>query len=114
MRPIVRKYNQSSVKLAFYVTMIHQPKTMQEKRAVKFATDLMSKYGYGYTISTPVMELTKDLKEKGVKISHPTLMGYWRALERLGYAKKEMQARIWGVTYRLNRYAFNNLITPAQ
>jgi DNA-binding transcriptional ArsR family regulator len=94
--------------------MIYQPQTVQEKRAVKFATDLMTKYGYGHTISTPVMELTKDLKEKGVKISHPTLMGYWRALERLGYVKKEMQARIFGVTYRLNRYAFNNLITPAQ
>ena len=55
------------------------------------------------------MKLTKELKEKGVKISHPTLMGYFRALERLGYVKKEMQARIWGVTYRLNRYGFNQL-----
>lgn len=110
----MRKLNQPSIKSALIVTMIYQPKTVQEKRAVKFATDLMTKYGYGHTISTPVMELTKELKEKGVKISHPTLMGYWKALERLGYAKKEMQARIWGVTYRLNRYAFNNLITPAK
>ena len=94
--------------------MFHQPKTVQEKRAVKFGTDLLAKYGYGHTINVPVMELTKELREKGVKISHPTLMGYWRALERLGYAKKEMQARIFGVTYRLNRYAFANLISNAQ
>lgn len=111
--PTVGKRNQSSIKLVFAVTMIYQPQTVQERRAVKFATDLMAKYGYGHTISTPIMGLTKDLKEKGVKISHPTLMGYFRALERLGYAKKEMQARIFGVTYRLNRYAFNNLKTSA-
>lgn len=93
--------------------MVYKPQTTQEKRALAFGLDLINKYGYGHTISTPIMELTKDLKEKGAKISHPTLMGYWRALERLGYAKKEMQARIFGVTYRLNRYAFNNLKTFA-
>lgn len=94
--------------------MVYKPQTIQEKRAVMFGLDLLSKYGYGHTISTPVMVLTKELREKGVKISHPTLMGYFRALERLGYVKKEMQARIWGVTYRLNRYGFNQLNPIAQ
>lgn len=94
--------------------MVYKPQTTQEKRAVMFGLDLLNKYGYGHTISTPVMELTKELREKGCKISHPTLMGYFRALERLGYVKKEMQARIWGVTYRLNRYGFNQLNQIAQ
>lgn len=89
--------------------MVYKPQTTQEKRALAFGLDLINKHGYGHTISTPIMKLTKDLKEKGAKISHPTLMGYFRTLERLGYAKKEMQARIWGVTYRLNRYGFNQL-----
>lgn len=91
--------------------MIQTPKSVQEKRAVQFGIDLLTKYGFGHTISIPVMELTKCLKEKGANISHPTLMQYWRALERLGYAKREMKARIFGVTYTLNRYAFNNLIS---
>lgn len=94
--------------------MIHPPKTVQEKRAVKFGVDLMTKHGYGHTVTVPVMELTNELKEKGVKISHPTVMQYWRVLERLGYVKREMQARIFGVTYRLNRYAFANLINTVQ
>lgn len=41
-------------------------------------------------------------------------MQYWRALERLGYVKKEMKCRLFGVTYRLNRYAFANLINNTQ
>lgn len=90
--------------------MIYSPHTVREKRAVKFGIDLLTKHGYGYTITIPIMELTTELKEKGVKISHPTLMGYLKALEQLGYLKREMQARIFGVTYRLNRYAFTNLI----
>lgn len=94
--------------------MFYTPSTTREKRAVKFGVDLLTKHGYSHTITTPVMELTKELKEKGVKISHPTVMQYWRALERLGYVKREMQARIFGVTYRLNRYAFSNLINTAQ
>lgn len=94
--------------------MIHQPKTVQEKRAVKFGIDLLTKYGYGYTITVPVMELTTVLKSHCVKISHPTVMQYWRALERLGYVKKEMKCRLFGVTYRLNRYAFANLINNTQ
>lgn len=94
--------------------MIHQPKTVQEKRAVKFGTELLTKYGYGHTITVPVMELTAELRAKGATISHPTLIQYWRALERLGYVKKEMQCRLFGVTYRLNRYAFANLISNAQ
>lgn len=94
--------------------MFKVPKTVQEKRAIKFGVELLTKHGYGHTITVPVMELTKELKEKGVKISHPTVMQYWKALERLGYVKREMQARIFGVTYRLNRYAFSNLINTAQ
>lgn len=93
--------------------MQYKPSTVREKRAVKFGVDLLTKYGYGHTISTPVMELTKELREQGVQISHPTLIGYWRALEKLGYAKREMQARIFGVTYRMNRYAFDKLIKKA-
>lgn len=106
--------NQPFVKFMFSSTMIYQPKTVQEKRAVQFGIDLLTKYDYGHTITVPVMELTKELKEKGAKISHPTVIQYWRALERLGYAKREMQCRLFGVTYRLNRYAFANLISNAQ
>lgn len=85
-----------------------EPSTIQEKRAVKFLVTL-NRLGYGYTISIPVFELTKKLKDKGVKISHPTLMGYWRSLERLGYVSREMQARIWGVTYKVKRYPIQQL-----
>jgi len=87
-----------------------EPSTLLEKRAVQFLITL-NKMGYGYTVSVPVMELTKELKEKGVKISHPTVMQYWRALEQLGYITREMQARIFGVTYRIKRYPVQKLIT---
>lgn len=106
--------NPPLIKSVFYAIMYYTPKTVQEKRAVRFGVELLTKYGYGHTITVPVMELTQELKEKGLKISHPTVMRYWRALERLGYVKREMQARIFGVTYRLNRYAFDNLIKTAQ
>lgn len=90
--------------------MFKEPYTTQEKRAVKFGVELLTKHGYGHTIHTPVMEMTEQLKGKGVKISHPTVMQYLQALERMGYAKREMRARMFGVTYRLNRYKFNKLI----
>lgn len=94
--------------------MFQQPKTALEKRAVKFGVDLLTKYGYGRVITVPVMELTADLRAKGATISHPTIMQYWRALERLGYVTKEMQCRLHGATYRLKRYAFAKLISNAQ
>lgn len=84
--------------------------TIQEKRALNFGVELLTKYGFGYTIRVPIMELTRELKEKGMKISHPTLMDYFRALVRLGYAKREMTARINGVTYYLQKYPFKKLI----
>lgn len=84
--------------------------TRQEKNALEFGVELLTKYGFGYTIRVPIMELTTELKEKGMKISHPTLMKYFNALVHLGYAKREMTARIFGVTYYLNRYAFQKLI----
>lgn len=89
---------------------LQQPKTIQEKRAVKFATDLLTKHGYGYTIPVGFVELSNELNGKGVKISFMTVITYWKALERMGYATREMGARINGVTHRLNRYAFQNLI----
>lgn len=84
--------------------------TLPEKRALEFGVELLTKYGFGYTIRVPIMELTTELNEKGMKISHPTLMKYFKALEHLGYVKREMTARIFGVTYYLNRYAFQKLI----
>lgn len=90
-----------------------EPLTVQEKRAVDFLLTL-NKMGYGNTVCIPVMELTKELKEKGVTISHPTVMQYWRALERLGYIKREMRARIFGVIYRIKRYPVQKLIKNAQ
>ena len=110
----MREHNPPFIKSVFSKIMIYPPNTAQEKRAVQFGIDLLTKYGYGHTITVPVMELTKELKERGVKISHPTIMGYWKILERLGYVKREMEARIFGVTYHLNRYAFSNLIKTAQ
>lgn len=94
--------------------MIQEPKTLQEKRALKFGVELLTKYGYGYTISIPVIEFRDELRKKGMKISHPTIMDYMGALERMGYVTKELHSRAWGVTYYLNRYAFNKLITNAQ
>ncbi len=84
--------------------------TLPEKRALEFGVELLTKYGFGYTIRVPIMELTKELNEKGMKISHPTLMKYFKALEHLGYVKREMKARIFGVTYYLQKYPFKKLI----
>ena len=71
--------------------------TIQEKRALRFAVELLTKHGYGYTINVPSRELANELTQKGAKISFMTV-------------KREMTARINGVTYYLNRYAFNKLI----
>lgn len=94
--------------------MIQTPKTIQEKRALRFALDLLEKYGYGYTINVPSRDLSADLTEKGRKISFMSVIAYWKALERMGYVKREMSARINGVTFTLNRYAFQKLITTPQ
>lgn len=89
--------------------MAQKPETLLEKRAVKFAVDLRNKFGYGNTVSVPIYRLRDELRENGMQISHPTLMGYWRALVRMGYAKREMRARVLGVTYRLNTYSLDKL-----
>lgn len=86
------------------------PQTIQEKRALKFAVDLLTIHGYGYTITVPSRELAAELTSKGNPISFITVISYWKALERLGYVKREMQARINGVTYYLNRYGFTQLL----
>lgn len=90
--------------------MLKQPNTIQEKRAIKFAIDLLTKHGYGYTIPVGYVDLAKELTENGSKISFMTVISYWQALERMGYATREMGARINGVTHKLNRYAFQKLI----
>ena len=87
-----------------------QPKTIQEKRAVQFAVDLLTKHGYGYVIPMGYVELSNELAEIGVKISFMTIISYWKALERMGYATREMGARVNGVTHTLNRYAFQKII----
>lgn len=86
-----------------------QPKTIQEKRAVQFAIDLLTKHGYGYVIPVGYVELSNELAENGVKISFMTIISYWKALERMGYATREMGARVNGVTHTLNRYAFQKV-----
>lgn len=90
--------------------MTKEAKTIQEKRALKFAVDLVGKYGYGYTITVPSRKLSADLTDNGYKISFMTVIAYWETLERMGYVKREMSARINGVTYYLNRYAFKKLM----
>lgn len=87
--------------------MILKPTTLQEKRAVRFFKDFVTVYGYGYGINTPCFELVAELKAKGCSISHVTLLAYWDALERMGYLTREMEARMFGVSYKFNRYAVN-------
>ena len=90
--------------------MLSLGKTIQEKRAIQFAIELISKFGYGYTITIPSRVLATQLTEKGKPISFITVIKYWETLERLGYVSKECKAKIFGVTYTLNRYALNKLI----
>lgn len=87
-----------------------QATTLQEKNAVKFAVELLTKHGYGYTIQTPSREIAAELTSKGTSISFMTVIAYWKCLERLGYVKRIMKARKLGAIYILNRYAFNKLI----
>lgn len=94
--------------------MLSLGKTIQEKRAIKFGVELLSKFGYGYTITIPSRVLATQLTEKGKPISFMTVIKYWETLERLGYVSRKMEARINGVTYTLNRYAFNKLISKPQ
>lgn len=94
--------------------MLSSGTTIQEKRAIQFGVELISKYGYGYTITIPSRVLATQLTEKGKPISFMTVIKYWETLERLGYVSRKMEARINGVTYTLNRYAFNKLISKPQ
>ena len=87
-----------------------QPTTIQEKRAIKFAVELLTKHDYGYTITVPSRALADELTSKVTKISFMTVIAYWKCLERMGYVKREMGACINGVTYYLNRYAFKKII----
>lgn len=87
-----------------------KPKTLKEKRALQFGIDLLTKYGYGYTVHVPVHQFAKELTAKGCKISFMTVISYWNTLIKMKYATKELGARMDGVTYYLNRYAFNKLI----
>ena len=87
-----------------------KPKTTLEKRAVQFATDLLPKHDYSYTIPVGYEELSNELKGRGVNISFVTIISYWKTLERMGYATRSMKARKKGVTHKLNRYAFQKLI----
>lgn len=90
--------------------MIKKHKTLQERRAVGFAVDLLTKFDYGYTIQVPSRQLAEQISNAGRKISYVTVVAYWEALERMGYAKREMKSRIDGVVYHLNRYAFGKLL----
>lgn len=89
---------------------LSKPKTLKEKRALQFGIDLLTKFGYGYSVQVPVHQFAKELTAKGYKISFMTIISYWQTLVKMGYATKEMGARMDGATYNLNRYAFNKLI----
>ncbi len=60
-----------------------QPTTIQEKRAIKFAVELLTKHDYGYTITVPSRALADELTSKGTKISFMTVIAYWKCLERI-------------------------------
>lgn len=90
--------------------MIAKPQTLQEKRALKFGMRLIKDFGYGHTIHIPSRQLSEELAEKGSPVSFITIIAYWEALERMGYVSRQMNARINGVTYYLNRYAFRKLM----
>lgn len=81
-----------------------RPQTPIEKRAVQFAKDLY-RIGYKYQVSTPARELSQELRSANIPICYATIYKYWVLLEKMGYAKKDMQARKLGATYILNYYA---------
>lgn len=87
-----------------------KPKTLKEKRAVQFAIDLLTKYGYPNRVQVPVHQLAQELTAKGCKISFMTVLSYWNTLVAMQYVKKEMGARMDGATYILPYYLFNKLI----
>ncbi|MBQ6167243.1 MAG: hypothetical protein IJK41_07465 [Muribaculaceae bacterium] len=86
---------------------------LQERRAIDFALYLIAN-DYGHTIKIPARELERQLKDKGRNISFMTIGNYFKTLERMGYAKKKMHCRLWGATYKLNRYAFEKMINEKQ
>lgn len=92
--------------------MLKQPInfTVQERNAVRFGVELLTKYGYGYTIRVPFHQLASELTKRGRKISFMTIIAYWNALERIGYVTREIGARKYGTTFRLNRHAFQKHI----
>lgn len=87
-----------------------QPTTLREKRAVEFGVALLTCFGYGYTISVPSRQLAKELTTKGYPISYITTIEYFKKLVEMGWATREMTAKMFGVTYKLNRYAFKKLL----
>lgn len=89
-----------------------QPTTLQERRAVQFLLTL-NKLGYGYTICIPSRELAKELNDKGTKISFMSVIAYWKALERMQYVTREMESRMYGVTYKIKRYPIQQLTAKA-
>lgn len=88
--------------------MLTQAVTPRQKRALKFAQVVVE--NYGYTVHVPSRQLSKELTAKGYQISFLTVIHYWETLERMGYATRTMDARIFGVTYYFNRYAIKKLI----
>ena len=90
--------------------MIAKPHTLKERRALQFGARLIRDFGYGYTVHVPSRQLSEELSERGASVSFITIISYWEALERMGYVSRQMNARINGVTYYLNRYAFKKLL----
>lgn len=87
--------------------MIKEPTTDREKRAVSFLVDLITKYGYGYTIHQATRKMSEALSDKGKNMFFLTIHNYWRTLENLGYVTSEMSSRSCGKRYIVNRYAIS-------
>lgn len=98
------------VKLFLVLIMIYPPATNVEKQAVKFAVDLVTKYGFSHVIQMPYHNMARYLTERGRAISYATVCKYWKALCRLGYATSEINSRKHGYTFYLNRYALKKHI----
>lgn len=69
----------------------------------------MFRFGYGHIISVPSRELSRRLTTQDYKVSFITITKYWEALVDMGLATRYMKARIFGVTYKLNKYAFKTI-----
>lgn len=87
--------------------MLQKPQTDREKRAVQFAVDLITKYGYGCTIHQSTRRMAQTLWDKGKNMFYLTIHNYWKALEKIGYVTSEMSSRAGGKRYTLNRYALS-------